>query len=300
MSAPIHQLGYGRAPKRVQEAAGRTFFHQAAKASWVAPLVALLLGFCTLDYRRQPDNRDSAMIIGVVNVLLIAGGFALAIVAFFGIKRHGSDGIVLPAIVGLIINGLLVFAMLTLLQSASRARIAANGGGRTAPGPVPITSPQSVFRQTGWVGSGAAGGVNIILLAMPDDHADTIAVKNTFNTRAGIMVMTIDNRQNRQNVSVTTEGATLHFADGSTAATLKTADVVQTVPSATSSKYMPPYNVPAGQMVEGRLLFIRPNLKLDNLQKVDLNVDGQAFQVPGRIVTAQEKTDRLNAPGPDQ
>ena len=296
---PVHQLAYGRAPKRSQDPRDRTFFHQAAKASWVAPLVALLLGFCTLDYRRQPDNRDSALIIGVVNVLLIAGGLVLAIVAFFGIKRHGSEGIVAPAIAGLVINGLLVVLALSLLPALNRAR---NTAARIAatPAPVPITSPNSVFRQTGWVGSGSAGGLNIVLVSMPDDHGDTIILKNSFNTKAGVLVMTIDNRQNNQPVSVTTDGATLHFADGSTATALKTADVVQTVASGSSANFRPPYKVGAGEMVDGRVLFIRPNLELKNLYRIDLSVDGQTFQVPGRIMTAQEKTDRLNAAGPDK
>ena len=114
---PVHPLGYGRKRAGAAEATDRpSFFHQAAKASWVAPLVALLLGFCTLDFRRQPENREAALVIGVVNVLLIVAGAGLAVAALFGVGKHGTAGILGPAIVGLVINGFLVFSLFMLFN----------------------------------------------------------------------------------------------------------------------------------------------------------------------------------------
>ena len=114
---PVHALGYGRKRSPAAEATDRpSFFHQAAKASWVAPLVALLLGFCTLDFRRQPGNKDAALAIGVVNVLLIVAGAGLAVAALFGVGKHGTAGILGPAILGLLINGFLVFSLFMLFN----------------------------------------------------------------------------------------------------------------------------------------------------------------------------------------
>jgi hypothetical protein len=116
-SGLVHPLGYGRKRPTAAEPTDRpSFFHQAAKASWVAPLVALLLGFCTLDFRRQPENRDAALAIGIVNVLLIVAGAVLAVAALFGVGKHGTAGILGPAILGLIINGFLVFSLFMLFN----------------------------------------------------------------------------------------------------------------------------------------------------------------------------------------
>ncbi|HKQ36729.1 MAG TPA: hypothetical protein VJ063_01550, partial [Verrucomicrobiae bacterium] len=51
----------------------------------------------------------SPVIIDMVALLLISVGFLLGIVALFGISKHGTKGILAPACVGLLINGLLLF-----------------------------------------------------------------------------------------------------------------------------------------------------------------------------------------------
>jgi hypothetical protein len=55
------------------------------------------------------------------------------------------------------------------------------------------------------------------------------------------------------------------------------------------------YTIPAGQLVEGKFLFLPHTLDLKHLRSVTLTIDGKPFEIPGRIVTAEEKTERFNA-----
>src|SRR3954470_1050706 len=151
--ARVAPLEYSR-PNSGTAPATNTFYHQAAKAAWVAPLIALLLGCFTSQIRES--NASMGVAISFVNIALIIGGFALAIVAFCGIKRYGPSGILAPAIVGLCIN-LFVLGSLGYFfyfaRSRAVARVAAARALAARPW-VPFTSPQSSLRQRGWVGVG--------------------------------------------------------------------------------------------------------------------------------------------------
>lgn len=61
------------------------------------------------------------VIIELVSLLLMVVGLVFGIVALFGIRTHGKSGILAPAIVGIIINGLLAFIFVTNFLAA-RAR----------------------------------------------------------------------------------------------------------------------------------------------------------------------------------
>ena len=93
-----------------------SFSHQAAKLSWVCPIIVFLL----LTFGKQAGARA---IIELVALLLIVVGFVSGVVALFGIRTHGRSGILAPAIAGIIINALLLFIFATnFLAARSRAQ----------------------------------------------------------------------------------------------------------------------------------------------------------------------------------
>ena len=91
-----------------------SFSHQAAKLSWVCPIIIFVL----LMFSRQIGAR---VIIELVALLLIVVGLIFGIVALFGISKHGTKSILAPAIVGIIINGLLLLIFVMNFMTA-RAR----------------------------------------------------------------------------------------------------------------------------------------------------------------------------------
>lgn len=114
---PLQPLGY-HAP--VPAASPRpNFYQQAAKASWVAPVVALVLGCLT----RGSSERSpmTGGIVGLINVAMTFTGLVMGIVALFGVRKYGSRGILAPAIVGLVLNGLLVGSLIAVILIVIRS-----------------------------------------------------------------------------------------------------------------------------------------------------------------------------------
>jgi hypothetical protein len=92
----------------------KSIAHQAAKASWVCPIVLMLL----LGFGR---NVASPLALDLIALLLIVVGFVLGIAAAIGIGKYGAKGILAPAICGILINGLLLSIFVTNFLAA-RAR----------------------------------------------------------------------------------------------------------------------------------------------------------------------------------
>jgi hypothetical protein len=87
-------------------------------------------------FSRQMGAR---VIIELVSLLLMVVGFMFGVVALFGIRTHGKSGILAPAIVGIIINGLLLFIFVTNFLAAS-----ARAQQRRGDVPSPITQTRQV------------------------------------------------------------------------------------------------------------------------------------------------------------
>lgn len=92
------------------------FAFQAAKFSWIAPLISLAIGF--FGNAARDDNKygpgDSiemtdrivSFVVAGTSLLLLIFGFVFAIIALFSMKLHGKHGIMGHAITGLILNTL--------------------------------------------------------------------------------------------------------------------------------------------------------------------------------------------------
>lgn len=102
------------------------FAHQAAKLSWACPIIIFLL----LVAGKQAI---SPLILDLLGFLLIVVGLIFGVIALCGISRHGTKGILAPAIVGIVINGLLLFIFVTNFVAA-RARAQQH----TGIGPSPV------------------------------------------------------------------------------------------------------------------------------------------------------------------
>jgi type IV secretory pathway VirB2 component (pilin) len=104
------------------------FSFQAAKASWAAPLVASVLGFCVKSMMSGDTHRDPQttqliwIVVGVLAVVIVVSGLILGIAALFGIKQHGWRRILIPSIVGIALSsGYLYLLISTVLIVRSLA-----------------------------------------------------------------------------------------------------------------------------------------------------------------------------------
>jgi hypothetical protein len=90
------------------------FGTRAARASWIAPLVAVVLNCCTVVSGFR-NSRESNLIVGYASYAIYIFGLIAGIVALTKLGRYGSKGILIPALIGVAINGLLVVAITILI-----------------------------------------------------------------------------------------------------------------------------------------------------------------------------------------
>ena len=84
-----------------------SFAHRAATLGWICPVVSGII-FALLIFDRDIVARKIIPFIVLTALALIGVGLIFGITALFGVSKHGSKGILLPAIVGIIICGLLI------------------------------------------------------------------------------------------------------------------------------------------------------------------------------------------------
>lgn len=105
----------------------KPFAIQAAQASMWAPLVAVGVSFAVNAGMANQLTPAAKIITGSVCTLLIVFGFALGVIALFGVRCHGSKGILGRAIAGVCINGILIAVIVTtivsFMNSSARTRI---------------------------------------------------------------------------------------------------------------------------------------------------------------------------------
>jgi hypothetical protein len=95
------------------------FAVQAAKFSMWAPLILILINMAA----RMAGLDDSVlMAIGGVAAISYVVAFILGIVALFGIRKHGRHGILVRAVLGILINGLILGLAISLVPALAKAR----------------------------------------------------------------------------------------------------------------------------------------------------------------------------------
>lgn len=99
----------------------KSFAVLAAKLSLAAPLTVFLIGILS----KELENKLLTGVLAYLNCSLIVSGFGLAIFALVRMKQHGSQNIAGKAIIGIVLNGLLLWGVtLGVLRGIEESRIA--------------------------------------------------------------------------------------------------------------------------------------------------------------------------------
>jgi len=92
---------------------------QAAKASSMAPVVGV---FLNITANGAGATMQQKLIISIASFFIYAIGLVLGTFAMTKVRQYGSKGIIIPAIVGIVINGLLVFVFSLVIFLALLSR----------------------------------------------------------------------------------------------------------------------------------------------------------------------------------
>jgi hypothetical protein len=98
-------------PPPLLPTAKKPFAFQAAQASLLAPLTAVGVSIVVNVGMGNQATPLAKIITGSLCVLLIVLGLVFGIVALFGVRRHGSKGILGRAVAGVCVNGILIAFM---------------------------------------------------------------------------------------------------------------------------------------------------------------------------------------------
>lgn len=94
------------------------FARQAAKASWIIPLLSLAIMVIGKSATKSPTG---SLILGGLVILLFIVGILFGIICLFGIKSYGRKGILLPGITGILLNSVLLTLLLLVVFSAYKS-----------------------------------------------------------------------------------------------------------------------------------------------------------------------------------
>jgi hypothetical protein len=99
-------------PRNTPPANTNPFARQAARASWISFIFAY--GFAVMRRGLEEGSPMKPFFLMTVPLFLLIG-LTLGVIALFGIRRYGTRGILVPAVIGLILNGVFVAALLVAI-----------------------------------------------------------------------------------------------------------------------------------------------------------------------------------------
>ncbi len=276
-------LGDRSAAQNGQRQAGTmAFARQAAKASWVAPLVAFAV---SLGIRASvEDSATASMVRLIADLVLVGGGLILGIVALCSVRRHGREGILRPAIIGVTINLLLILGGVgTLIASTPMKRWQAERD-----------AMEALHDYPGWYG-GAAIGEAMVGVASWDDRSTFAAEFNAvLGANVSILSIAVDNSRGEDALTVDLSSVRLHLADGSVQRALRTGTILATsreqVPDWLAKCSGPVQLAPGTQFPRG-VAFLPHGFDMSKVVSIAMRVDGQDTTIEGSYMTGQQKAE---------
>jgi hypothetical protein len=102
--------------------------YQAAKASWMAPLIAIGLSIATNvmvtgdSHMEEGTVRTVRFAVGLIGVAIVLAGLVFGVIALFGIKQHGAKGILVPSIIGILLCSGFIYLLVQAFMLAQQLK----------------------------------------------------------------------------------------------------------------------------------------------------------------------------------
>lgn len=269
---------------------------QFAKASWVAPLIALLVLWC-IGTMNPPKGSAIGIFLSLLALGLLLAGFGLGIVALTRIRRWGRGGVLAPAIVGVSLSGLFLVWIAILVPSIFAAkRVAAQqfaaqaAAARQAQLAQIKQSAEQAFLSDGWMGALNDGEVILTITVIPSDSSLATDLNSELPGAHRFAIVAVRNHSGEA-ITVDTRRAILYFNDNTHE---PAPDPVAILSSAMKDRagalsFAPPYTIEARRDLTKGILFFPEGTNFDRLEHVTIYLNGHATEVPGRIYSATEK-----------
>ena len=264
----------------------RSFFYQAAKASYVSPLLAIAVNWGTRSVVRE--HRTLAIIVLSVNIAFIAVGFISAIIALFGIPRHGRKGLLSPAIGGILLSAFLLLSVILSMAMVKRAKEKADDELRR----FEQMGEDSFLKHPGWYGGVEFQGAAIGMAEINEESAFAQDIMKEFGRKFTVLLVTVDNSQGKSTIRLDPSSIRLRNADGDIVNALPLKDVMATARTDKDdwlARYSGKIRVTPGKKVLDRFACLPPNIDMRQIVEIDIDAEGKWPTVQGEFLTAEQR-----------
>jgi len=276
----------------VAEPGQRSFPIQAATFSLLAPLLVLTLG--VLNIIGSIQMREARIWLGVVNLGLLVCGFGLGIAALACRGKQPVRGVVSRAVIGIVVNGLLLAIVSMMFASIARTARHAKARREQEAKQAEDEAKDAFIGYPGWLGVYDDGDTRVVVSST--DHRSPFARDMNAQFRANItpMNLSIINRSAPDPVAVDPSSVRLVLADGTEQPALPSREVLVTAredPEEAVRAFAGPYRVRPGASFPRGLVFIPYAFDMTRVSKIVLRIDDREVVIEGHYYTAEERAE---------
>lgn len=275
------------------------FAVQAAKVSLWTPVVAILLGFCLGNSVREMPQLGIGL--GVFNLLLILAGFVLAIVALVGIRRHGREGILVRALIGLVANGLILACVPAMFIAARDVRARQDQALQQQIERDRQAGVDAVQNHPGWFGAHQDESLTLTAVSIADDSDAGKLYDDLFTADIALMIFSVQVPRDASAVTLDLRGAKLHRIGGEVVSPLPLEATLRTAtedPERALRQFGGNYAVEPGGALDMAVLFVPRGFDWSTIEAVSFTLNGSEVILAGRYLSVREKQLLIAGPPP--
>lgn len=282
--------------------ASEGFYRSAAKAAWVAPLVAVGLNIFAKPDPALESSWHYRMVRGGIACALILTGFIAGIVALSGIGVHRRASIVIPASLGVSINGLVILSFLAVLNlgnKVSSSAAAQQRQQRRQESEVELGKADarlSMMLYGGWVGRGNTPTAFIGLTSLDDQSPAARRLVDGLPAPCSVIVIVAQPAPGRHGMILEPSSLTLKFADGHTVHALDGGAIFSRAkndPAHAMLKFNAAYQLEPPKERYTAFALIPRGTDMHNVRSVTFKLNGTTTTISGRYLTDVEKREQF-------
>ncbi|HSU65314.1 MAG TPA: hypothetical protein VLJ39_00455 [Tepidisphaeraceae bacterium] len=267
------------------------FHRKAARVAWTAPIIAIVFSFLAGGGLRAAEqtgasNPKGQIVVGLFSATCILVGFFAGVIALLGAPSNVRRKILLPAMVGVALNGFIILAGVCTLTLA----------GRVVAGQTDIEREgrESVLKYPGWVGAGRLpmGGM-IAVNTLDDDSPTARRLLGPMHTRCSVI-----------SIAVAGKRSSVFFYDPASLVLLTKYGPINALPvdavaGSASADIATPLRrlgglqaITADANVQEAVCFVPAGVNWSDVKAISLDLDGKRITLTGRLCSATEKQAR--------
>lgn len=272
-----------------------TKLQQMARASFLAPMVALVIGFLTIGIRTQGDenSRSTELFVGIFNLSLCAVGLCLGIVSLAGWLRLRQKRVLTYTLAGLIINGVIITGFLAVLGAAKNSSAKQAQLRQQALASAEQEGRDQFLNNDGWYGAENSPQLIVAVTQFTDDFFISKQINAPLPRRCTVANVSVRSAATNPEYRIDLGKVLIVLKNGKVIHCLNT----QMIQSARSDRQALERlagvrTLAAGKELPDGVLLIPTEIPADSIEGFVVPLsDSQSVTVHGRIFTAKEKQD---------